>query len=545
MTDTIHNLIEQLKKQKSDKDWRGIYEKFKPIEELHQNELIWNNHKVLNDVALACAKLSETSAIPREIFRDQKAKTKFLNQQAEYRKYTEKIRKRCIQLEPNSAGYRSNLAFTYYQNIIEITSQSGRRDGNLKNEIDKFIIAVDKALGLDPTRVTDLYRKGYILTKVFPTQYLWSKTYEDFGDLTEKTKKVNEIREEGTQTFQRAINEWEKLNPLNPNEESLQKRYRKDYTKALYRLCLTYYDKIANDWDESVFALSLRDDILNNPQVPINEDDKQNIHKAIQTIKKCCKVDCPPKLWQDVKQNQQNLEKIAAHNGEFEGVDKLYRIGQFFFAKYWILSGSGLKDTEAAIEARQYAERYLQASLKSKRSSQKFNQDKAYIAERLARVFISKGEYDQAIFIIESNHEKILKYRHNLESVADYILNTWALAMLKSGRIVEAQTILDIAKKSRKKIVLWKTYFLKGCAFLESDKLELAQENFQRAHQEAERIGKKNVDSHLIAKAFVEYKSDNISDALKLLQEAQKLNPFRVSTSERIRKWQQNKDNNG
>lgn len=542
MTDTIHNLIEQLKKLKSEDDWPGIYEKFQPIEELHQNELIWNNHKILNDVALACAKLSETSAIPREIFRDQKAKSEFLKQQSEYRKHTEQIRKRCIELEPKHAGYRSNLAYTYYQNINELTNQSGRKDGNIKTEIDNFIIAVDKALTLDPTRVTDLYRKGYILTKVYPKQILWDKSYGDFGNSTEKTKKVNEIREEGIQALQRAINEWEKLNPLNPNEEFSQKRYRKDYTKSLYRLSLTYYDKIVNDWDESVFALSLRDDILNNQQVTINEDDKQNIDKAIQTIKKCCEVDCPTKLLQDIKQNRQNLVQIAAYSGECEGVDKLYRIGEAFFAKYWILSGYGLKDTEAAIEARQYAERYLQASLKCERSPQKSNQDKAYIAERLARVFISKEEYDQAIFIIESNHEKKLKYRDNLESVSDYILNTWALAMLKSGRIVEAQTILDIAKKSRKKTVLWKTYFLKGCAFLESDELELAQENLQRAHQEAERIGKKTVDSHLIAKAFVEDKSGNRSGALKLLQEAQRLNPRRVSTSERIRKWQQ-KDN--
>ena len=491
MTDTIHNLIEQLKKLKSEDNWRGIYEKFQPIEELPKNELIWNNHKVLNDVALACAKLSETSAIPREIFRDQKAKSDFLKQQSEYRKYTEQIRKRCIELEPKHAGYRSNLAYTYYQNINELTNQSGRKDGNIKTEIDNFISAVDDALTLDPTRVTDLYRKGYILTKVFAKQILWDKSDENFGYSTEKSKKVSEKREEGIQTLRRAISEWEKLNPHNPNEEFPKKRYKKDYIKALYRLSLTYYDKIVNDWDESVFALSLRDDILNNQQIAINEEDKQNVDKAIQTIKKCCEVDCPPKLLQGVKQNQQSLEKIAAYSGECEGVDKLYRIGEFFFAKYLILSGSGLKDTEAAIESRQYAERYLQATLKCERSPQKSNQDKAYIAERLARVFISKGEYDQAIFIIESNHEKKLKYRNNLESVADYILNTWALAMLKSGRIAEAQTILDIAKKSRKKTALWKTYFLKGCVFLESDELELAQENLQRAHQEAERIGKK------------------------------------------------------
>ncbi|MCY3553476.1 MAG: hypothetical protein OXH39_23705 [Candidatus Poribacteria bacterium] len=63
MTETIQTLIEQLEKLKSNNDWQGIYEKFDPIEELHQNELIWNNHKVLNEIAYACAKLSETSSL--------------------------------------------------------------------------------------------------------------------------------------------------------------------------------------------------------------------------------------------------------------------------------------------------------------------------------------------------------------------------------------------------------------------------------------------------------------------------------------------------
>ncbi len=540
MADTIHDLIERLNKRKSVGDWQGIYKQFQPIEELHQNELIWNNHKVLNDVALACAKLSETGAIPRDIFRDSVAKTKFLEQQAEYRKHTEQIRKRCIKLKPNNSGYRSNLAFTYYQNINELTSQSSRKDGNIRAEIDNFITAVEEALTLDPTRVTDMYRKGRILVKVLPDQILWSKSYEDFGHSAEKLKKVYEIREKGIQTLRKAINEWEKLDPHNPNEESTKKRYRKDYIKSLYTLSRTSYDKIVNDWDESVYALNLCDDVLTNQQVAINQDDMQNIEDAIQTIKKCCKTDCSPKLLQDVKQNQQRIETIAAVSGVYEGVDKLYRIGKIFFAKYWILSDYGSKDTDSALEARQYAEHYLQASLKCEWSPQKSKQDKSYIAERLARVFISKGEYDQAISIIESYHEDKLKYRGNLESIDEYILHTWALAMFKSRRITETQTILDIAKKSRNKKELWKTYFLKGCAYLEADELERAQENLMCAYQEAERVGKRNLDSLFIAKAFVSYKSGKVPDAMKYLKEAQKLNPYRRTISERIQKWQQN-----
>ena len=69
--------------------------------------------------------------------------------------------------------------------------------------------------------------------------------------------------------------------------------------------------------------------------------------------------------------------------------------------------------------------------------------------------------------------------------------------------------------------------------------IKLAQKQFELSHQAAERVGKKTIDSLLIAKAFVEYKSNNVPKALKFLEEAQKLNPKRVSIDERIRRWQQ------
>ncbi len=536
MIETIQTLLEQLATLKSKNAWLGIYNKFKPIVELPQNDLIWNNPKVLSDIGFACTKLAETGPIPREIFGDQNAQNDFLKKQAEYRKYAQLIQKRCTELEPQKPLHRANFAYIFYQNINDLTQPRGRRDGNLREEIENFIIAIDKVLMLDPKRVNNLYRKGRILTRILPDQILWSKSYEDYGDFTEKSKKANEIREEGIQTLLRAKNEWEKLSPNNPDEEFWQKRYRKDYVKALYILSRVYYEKIKQDcWDESVFTLNLRDDVPSTHQIAVNQTVNQTIDQAILMIKKCCETDCPPNLLQDVKYNQHNLEKLASYNGIEEGTYKLYSIGKFFFAKYWILSGSGLKDTIDAVKARQTAERYLQAAMKCQWSPQKAKQDKKFIAERLSRVFISKGEYDQAISIIESIPQKKLEY------VDYYILHTWALAMLKSNRIAEAQTILDIAKKSKRNKEPWLTHFLKGCAYLESDEIELAQEQFELAHQAAERVGKKTVDSLLIAKAFVSYKSDKESEALKYLKEAQKLSPYRVSIGERISKWQQSK----
>ena len=534
MTETIQILMEQLKRLKSKNNWREIYEKFQPIEELHQNDLIWNNHKVLDGIALACAKLSETSAIPREIFRDEKTKRDFLKQQAEYRKHTVQIRKRCIELEPNNARYRSNLAYTYYQNINELTAPRARKDGNLKKEIDNFLDAVDETLALDPRRVTDLYRKGRILADILPKKVLWTNSYENCDDFIERLKRANEKREEGIQTLLRAKNEWEKLSPDNPNEEFWHKRYRKFYIRSLYKLSGAYHSKVSEDWDASVFTLNLRDDIPANHQIVINSDDKENIMQSIQMIKACCIADCLPRISQEIRQNQQNLEKIAAYNGEHEGVDKLYSIGKFFFAQYWILSGYGLTEIADAIEARETAERYLQAALKCEWSSQKVNQDKGFIVERLARVFISKGEFEQAISIIAENTLNL-----DLKNADPYLIHTCAIALLKSGKIPQTQNFLDSAANSKRNTQPWLTHFLKGCAYLEADEIELAHEQFELSHQAAGQVGKKTVDSLLIAKAFVEYKSNNVPAALRFLEEARKINPKRVSISERIRKWEQ------
>ena len=138
--------------------------------------------------------------------------------------------------------------------------------------------------------------------------------------------------------------------------------------------------------------------------------------------------------------------------------------------------------------------------------------------------------------IIAENTENL-----RLEYADSYLLHTCALALLKSGRISASQKVLDIAAKSRGNRHIWSTRFLMGCTYLEENQIEDAKRQFDLAHKETSRVGKKNIDSLLIAKAFVTYKSGDVHGALKFLEEARRLNSNRVSTSERIRKWQQSK----
>lgn len=145
-------------------------------------------------------------------------------------------------------------------------------------------------------RVNDQYRKGRVLARILPDLILWSKSYEDYGDFTAKLEKANEKRDQGIQTLLHAKNSWEELDPDHPDEQYWYKRYRKDYIKTLYSLSHAYYEKIKEDWNESVFTLNDRNYVNPNRQIIIDLADKLSIDNALEIIKKCCRVDCPHKL---------------------------------------------------------------------------------------------------------------------------------------------------------------------------------------------------------------------------------------------------------
>ena len=128
-----------------------------------------------------------------------------------------------------------------------------------------------------------------------------------------------------------------------------------------------------------------------------------------------------------------------------------------------------------------------------------------------------REEYEQALFIIAENTEEL-----DPRSTEPYILQICALALLKCRRFEKAQSLLDTAVKSKADRKRWLTRFLIGCTYLEENHIENAQRQFDLAHQEASRIGKKNIDSLLVAKAFVTYKSGVVSEALTFLEEAQR-----------------------
>ena len=504
-------------------DWIGIYNRFQPIESISQNYPdVWNNPGILSTIGFACGKLAETSSIPRDMFQDEKRRQAFLKQQAKYRYETEVLRKRCVELMPNNPGYWSSLGYLHYLNAHELNQPRGRRDGNIREEIEKALEYFEKALSLDSSRITDHYRKGYLLAEILPQQILFGK--QSYG-AENRVELARQKIQEGIASFSQAIQIWESLNPTDEKQNEKRKRYRKNYIKSLYHTGCAYYQLIYRDWDEAVYALGLRENITERDNLSFIPQDLQNANNAWRHFYSCWVADRVDGLMS----SEEPSVTTTSRDGEMEGVHKLYRLGKVSFVRYWILSGYGQKDTPQAIENRNKAESYLLAALDFAWSPEKQRQKKDFVAELLARVYISKGEYTKAIEVIK---------KHRGRSLDPYIAHTAAVALMLSGKYAEAQQTLTEALQDRGNKAIWTTQFLKGCAYLREGALDKAQQAFTKADIEARKHGKETLDTWIIGQAFVSYKSDNVQEAIEFLKRAVEVNPYRLSVHRRLQSWQ-------
>lgn len=177
------------------------------------------------------------------------------------------------------------------------------------------------------------------------------------------------------------------------------------------------------------------------------------------------------------------------------------------------MSGDGQKKDEDVPEATQWLLSFL--------GLKKCN-GRDYIAERLARLYISKGEYQQAVEVIE-------KYKPS--RLDPYIIHTLALALMLLGRHEEAQTKLQEAVSNQFNLAIWTSYFLMGCSLLREGRLSKAFQEFQKAKQI------KITDALLFGEALIAYRSDERDKAIELIQQANEINPYRISIGKYLERW--------
>lgn len=135
-SETLIDAVNELIKKS---DWISIYKKFEPIQNLKNNTEIWNDEDLLSNISFAAAKLSEVYIDLRRSFQNEQEKSKFLAQQKKYREATELLRHRCIEINPANPLHYSNLGYSHYQYVRELTQLGGRRDGKPLEEIEKAL----------------------------------------------------------------------------------------------------------------------------------------------------------------------------------------------------------------------------------------------------------------------------------------------------------------------------------------------------------------------------------------------------------------------
>jgi len=517
----------KMKELMKSNDWTGIYNMFAPISGLRDRKYLWDNDALLNSLSFATAKLSETYTNLKFSFRSDEERKKYLAGQKRYREETLMLRKRCIELNPGKAAYYSNLGYSYYQFTRELTLPGGRRDGNIMEDAKKAVEYIEKALEIDPQRVTDLYRKGQLLSGVLPSLILFGgKNSPGEEAVKESKKKITE----GIECFKKVAQAWEILPLL---EDKMIKRYHKEYVKSMYDAARAYSDLAGDSWNITQYILPMKYDSSNaneNPeQGKFEKERMQYLDEAISYMENCSAADntdlrtkfpAPPAI------------TLARYNGVCEGSHKLYSFGKYYFQKYLILTGCDEWQIPEANLYRDKAEEFFIAALKFPLKPENQRQSKAYIAEKLARVYISKGEYEKAIQTLS----RFMKERTDY-----YIRYTYATACLHSGKYDEAGAQSASAMKFEKSnLEMWIGYFLLYVKAMKENKTEEAEINLRKANEACKNSGKKSSESLIIGQAYINYKKGDREAAISCLREAEKLNPKRKGLRQKIRNWEKN-----
>jgi tetratricopeptide (TPR) repeat protein len=223
---------------------------------------------------------------------------------------------------------------------------------------------------------------------------------------------------------------------------------------------------------------------------------------------------------------------LARYNGVCEGSHKLYSFGKYYFQKYLLLTSCDEWQRPEADLYRSNAEEFFIAALRFPAKPENARQSRAYIAEKLARVYISKGEYKKAIQTLS---------RYIKDRTDYYIRYTYATVCLLSGKYEEAGAQSVSAMKFEKSnLEMWLGYFLLYVKCLRENKTGEAEKNLKLAEEVCKRTGRKSTESLIIGQAYINYKRGDREAAVNCLREAEKINPNRKGIRQKIRNWEKN-----
>ncbi len=433
-------LLQQIKSLSRKNNWLEICKLFEPLESLSEKPVFWNNHNLLNALSFATAKLSEVYINLKREFKSDSDIKKYLKIKKRYRKITINIRKRCIELNPDNPGYYSNLAYSYYQFCLELATRGGRRDGSIREDAKKSLEFINKALELEPNRITDLYRKGVLLTNILPPVLLFGKNnYSDKNTIIE----VKNLISDGIKAFQKVEEVYEIIPVI---DEKRLIRYKKEYIKSLYNIAAAYYQLISHKWDYKQLIEQQIDRLNNDFEI---ENNIKFINSSIEYINKCCAKDLNNTF--EINKNPA-IYAGADYDGFVEGVFKLYSMGKYYLKKY-LLNSKNLNSPSEIQDSIYYAEKCFKRALSYPFPFEKRKLSKAFIAEKLARIYIIKKNYNLAIQTLSNFCKHKTDY---------YVRYTLALAYFLNKDYTKAKEQVEqsISFPDTNKDILTAYYFL-------------------------------------------------------------------------------------
>lgn len=465
----IKNIDQQVTVEKlfQENNWEGIYGMFAPIEKIEQSfPETWENEQILKNIAFACSKLGNVGQIPRELKSNLQEKKKYLAEKEKYRQNAEKLFKRCIDLDPYSPSYPSGLAYLYYNNVLDLTLAGGRRDGDVKIEIKNALIYFDKALSLDSTRIKDYYRKGALLTKQLANLIEFGGEIEDIEieDIEIDSSDKKDFILKGIECLNSAIELWEQLDVENDKEKKMKDWCRKEYIKALYCRGKAYESVFYKYWNKVIYKVIVNDyESVSNVPILINKEDKEYLISAQKSYDKCWHMECELQDGIDTLRSD-DINKNCI-KWVIEAADKLYKLGNTYFSAYWLVKDNS-KTKEDNKNYLVKACSCLQLALKVRVNSN-YSLKQKYISERLARVYITQGEYNKADEILN-----ILK----LGNSDYYIYNTWALNKYLNKQYKQCIELLKDKVDEKRNKTIYSTKLILGAAYLKVGEHEVGKE---------------------------------------------------------------------
>lgn len=415
--------------------WQEIYDYIASSGEI-ENSPFWNDPLTLGKIGFALSKISECSINLKKAFKQENEIKEFLRKKRHYRKLTEKVLLRCIELDNLNPTYYSSIAYFYFQCATELTLPGGRRDDNFYQVIDKALINISKALELDHNRCSDHYRRAYIFSRLLLNRARFATSKIDNPKNFADTKL---LIQEAIQSFQRAINVFEN----NSNDQTFKNLHLKIYLKSLYNLADIYESNI-NTKNEKIASLITK----LFPQLEIEDiytwkDYKiKKLQSALEYSEKCLrwinKKYIPPEEEQSIV-NLISIEDSLRENPFIETTFKAYQISKILFKMYLLQKDKNYLDD---------VKRILSKTITLKTSSKL---DILFVYNLLATVYILDDKPELAI--------QILNAKSKNKSLPDYASLTLAIAYIFNKQIENSLNILNQLLKRNNKLLLTEIQF--------------------------------------------------------------------------------------